>query len=326
MNFRGKNKYLLIIGFLPLFSSAQNLVPNPSFEIHGTCIDPPPNESLQNCDNWFNAVEPLTTVDWYSTCYPSGSFYLLPNLFFGFSYPHSGEAMIGLVPYSNITGIGEAVGIRLSAPMKADSAYCFGFWLKNGRSHGNTYSVREFDVAFVNDTTNIHDNAAVSSYVTVSNSIDDGNWNFLSGYYIAKGGEEFMLTGTFSPVPNYFMADPITTPENCLSYYFDDFSVQSCNKDSILSVVLELPNIFTPNGDQTNDLYLIQQNNISSLEIQIFNRWGNLVNSYDGKTAIWNGTDKQGDQLSEGVYFIKALAQTTFGEIITKYGNVELFR
>ena len=326
MLYRGKEILVLFLGFLPLFSAAQNLVPNSGFEEHSTCIDPNPNQSFQNCDDWFNAVQPLSTFDWYSTCYPSSSFYQLPNLFYGFSFPHTGEAMVGFVPYSSFTNIGEAIGVRLSNPLIGDSAYCFSFWIKNSENHGNVYSMREYDIAFLVDTTGIHSNDAISSYITVSNTPDLGDWNLLSGYYIAGGGEEFMLIGSFNSSPDYYMKDPETTPENCLYYYYDDFSVTPCNKDSILSVVLELPNVFTPNGDLDNDSFKIKNLNIASMHIQIFNRWGNLVADYEGLAKEWVGTDQQGALVSEGVYFVKVIAQTTFGEIITRYGDVQLFR
>ncbi|HMG16172.1 MAG TPA: gliding motility-associated C-terminal domain-containing protein, partial [Saprospiraceae bacterium] len=65
-----------------------------------------------------------------------------------------------------------------------------------------------------------------------------------------------------------------------------------------------LPNTFTPNGDNKNDLYKPRfKRFISSIEIQIFNRWGGLVYKGTNPDINWNGTDLQGKPLDEGVYY-----------------------
>lgn len=317
MIYRGRT-LLMVMGFLPLFSSAQNLVPNPGFEMHATCIDPLPNESLQNCDEWFNAVEPLATVDWYATCYPSGSFYLLPNLFYGSSFPQSGNAMVGFGPYSSITDIGECMGVRLTQPLQKDSAYCFGFWLKNSHNHNAVYSMHSFDVAFINDTTGINERTDVTSYTKLPNSIDNGEWNYLSSYYVANGGEQYMLIGVFDAVPDYYTQHPQSTPENRMYYYLDDVNVNPCSKDSIFQVVLELPNVITSNGDHVNDSYEIRHHNIKTMQVAVLNRWGVVVQEYDGLTYTWDGTDRSGTLVSDGVYFVKVVAESNFGEVFTK--------
>lgn len=66
----------------------------------------------------------------------------------------------------------------------------------------------------------------------------------------------------------------------------------------------KLPNTFTPNGDGHNDLfkpypYLF----IDRINMKIYNRWGNLVFTTKDPDINWNGTDLNGSQLSNGVYY-----------------------
>lgn len=67
----------------------------------------------------------------------------------------------------------------------------------------------------------------------------------------------------------------------------------------------ELPNVFTPNGDNANDLFVPFPGwrFIDRVDFQVFNRWGNLVFSTIDPALNWNGTDQQGKALSEGTYF-----------------------
>lgn len=62
------------------------------------------------------------------------------------------------------------------------------------------------------------------------------------------------------------------------------------------------------------------------MKVCIFNRWGNLILEYDGLTSSWNGTDQSCSILEDGVYFVKVIAETTFGELLSKQEFIHLFR
>lgn len=67
--------------------------------------------------------------------------------------------------------------------------------------------------------------------------------------------------------------------------------------------IVKMPNIFTPNNDGFNDLFkplLIQ--NIKSMEVTIFNRWGNVVFHNKGMDIFWDGKHNK-LKCSEGTYF-----------------------
>ncbi len=68
---------------------------------------------------------------------------------------------------------------------------------------------------------------------------------------------------------------------------------------------LNFPNVFTPNGDNINDKFKLI-GKISPCfdgEIIIYNRWG--IKVYEGNSIdfAWDGTDGNGNNVAEGVYF-----------------------
>lgn len=73
------------------------------------------------------------------------------------------------------------------------------------------------------------------------------------------------------------------------------------------SLLLNIPNVITPNNDQINDVFTIQSNMDVSAHVYIFNRWGNNIVEFhglllQGETYIWDGKEGQ-NKVSEGTYF-----------------------
>jgi gliding motility-associated-like protein len=81
----------------------------------------------------------------------------------------------------------------------------------------------------------------------------------------------------------------------------DTFSLQISVFDTL---ILQIPNIFTPNNDGVNDFYSITSNLAVNYECIIFNRWGNVVASKKNTFTpgipelIWDGKDA-----TDGTYF-----------------------
>jgi gliding motility-associated-like protein len=67
----------------------------------------------------------------------------------------------------------------------------------------------------------------------------------------------------------------------------------------------ELPNVVTINGDGVNDFYkAIKVKQIKNIDLNIYNRWGQLVYHTDDPYFKWDGTVIQTKMLSsEGTYF-----------------------
>jgi gliding motility-associated-like protein len=68
----------------------------------------------------------------------------------------------------------------------------------------------------------------------------------------------------------------------------------------------ELPNTFTPNGDNNNDLFTPRQpyRFISRVEFKVFSRWGEKVFETTDPALNWNGKEQQTQRdLPDGVYY-----------------------
>ena len=69
-----------------------------------------------------------------------------------------------------------------------------------------------------------------------------------------------------------------------------------CFADGYLVVVIDelknvfIPNAFTPNGDGYNDVFSIFGDHFFEAEMQIFNRWGELVHYEKSASPQWDGT------------------------------------
>jgi gliding motility-associated-like protein len=66
-----------------------------------------------------------------------------------------------------------------------------------------------------------------------------------------------------------------------------------------------LPNVFTPNGDGSNDLFMpFPYNFVEKINIEIFNRWGNLIFTTTDPDILWDGTSElTGKPCPDGVYY-----------------------
>jgi gliding motility-associated-like protein len=90
-----------------------------------------------------------------------------------------------------------------------------------------------------------------------------------------------------------------------------------------------LPNIFTPNGDESNDIMHLSLVNAKRVYVEILNRWGNLVGVIDSVDPNdgWDGLDmKSNKPVSDGVYFYKYEIEDMNGEVITGHHFIHLNR
>jgi gliding motility-associated-like protein len=72
--------------------------------------------------------------------------------------------------------------------------------------------------------------------------------------------------------------------------------IDSCN-------FYEIPNVFTPNGDDINDRLIAKTSGlVEKIDFKLFNRNGLLIFSTDKPKIDWDGTYK-GKIVSPGVYF-----------------------
>jgi len=86
-----------------------------------------------------------------------------------------------------------------------------------------------------------------------------------------------------------------------------------------------LPNSFSPNGDNNNDVLLVRGSGIKSIKLFIYNRWGEKVfETYDIKKD-WDGTYR-GKSLNPTVFAWYAEVEFINNELIYRKGNVTLIK
>ncbi|MEQ8623672.1 MAG: PKD domain-containing protein [Vicingaceae bacterium] len=80
--------------------------------------------------------------------------------------------------------------------------------------------------------------------------------------------------------------------------------------DFVKRLLLETPNVFTPNGDGVNDLFdpahKFKGKPLGCIDFggfQIFNRWGKLVFETKLEDKSWDGSTEDGKPAKEGTYF-----------------------
>jgi gliding motility-associated-like protein len=155
----------------------------------------------------------------------------------------------------------------------------------------------------------------------INNSLDATNyiWNFGNGATSNVTNTD-MASTQFSSVGTYAVT----------LYAFNgqciDSITQTINVLPIPPGEVFVPNVFSPNGDELNDLWMIQTKNMESIEVVIVNRWGNVMTTITDINGSWDGKTKSGNDASEGVYFYKYKAKALNGEDFEGQGFLTIIR
>jgi gliding motility-associated-like protein len=170
-------------------------------------------------------------------------------------------------------------------------------------------------------------------HATPSDSINLGDSTLL-GYTLT--GNVGTFSNLWSPATTLSCTDcvtPVAAPYANTLYHIQVKNDLGCvATDSVMIYVIPnydiyIPNAFTPNGDAVNDLFQIYGNikALKFLEIQIFNRWGEVVFKSNDLNFYWDGTYK--GVLQEPGIFVWQLDLTFInGHDVNKKGSLTLIR
>lgn len=90
---------------------------------------------------------------------------------------------------------------------------------------------------------------------------------------------------------------------------------------------INIPNVFTPNGDGKNDEFKIEIVGYKKYSLIIWNRWGNTIFESDNAEKMWNGkTNNDGAENPAGTYYYLFTYQLRGGEEKTVRGSITLIR
>jgi len=107
------------------------------------------------------------------------------------------------------------------------------------------------------------------------------------------------------------------TFKNCRTIYIYEIN---CKEPNIF-----LPNAFTPNGDNENDVLFIRGKFLEKISLKIYDRWGELVFETDKQSIGWDGTFK-GRLVEPAVYVFHLNVTCIDGQEYFKKGNVTVIR
>jgi gliding motility-associated-like protein len=88
---------------------------------------------------------------------------------------------------------------------------------------------------------------------------------------------------------------------------------------------VEVPNVFSPNGDGINEMFSLIISNAKSIEAIIIDRWGNKILQTTDFKFVWDGTHK-GQLVSAGAYPYVLDVFYFDGKQENKSGNITVIR
>jgi gliding motility-associated-like protein len=124
----------------------------------------------------------------------------------------------------------------------------------------------------------------------------------------------------------------IASPQSSTTYTVTGTDSIGCPYIRVVNVLIDIicnelfvPDIFSPNGigNPENEKLCVYSNCIKSMNLGIYNRWGELIFSTDSQNDCWDGTHK-GVPVMTGVYSYRLFVEQFDGEKIERTGNITL--
>ena len=140
-------------------------------------------------------------------------------------------------------------------------------------------------------------------------------------YNFGDGGSSSNSDGeyTFSDGGLFQVVQTVVNAAGCTSTATGEVAVSGS--------VFYAPNAFTPNNDGVNDVWLPVALGVTSYELQIFNRWGELVWESMDPTEPWLGSTTIGSHyLTDGLYHYQAKIEDQLRYPRSYAGSIQLLR
>ncbi|MBI4947531.1 MAG: gliding motility-associated C-terminal domain-containing protein [Bacteroidetes bacterium] len=150
-----------------------------------------------------------------------------------------------------------------------------------------------------------------SLHVVISAHVYPSGYN-INPHGSADGSITLEVTGGTSPY-TYLWSNKSTTQnlENIPAMHYSVLVSDNHGCTYIVSMtlteplVLEMPTGYSPNGDGMNDYFVVHGLEIYPINnIEVYNRWGNIVFLKENYMNEWNGHNNNGDDLPDATYFV----------------------
>lgn len=195
--------------------------------------------------------------------------------------------------------------------------------------HSTTYQVEVIDKYGCTDVAIVVVNVYPNPYV------------YTSPDYFGFVGDEVQLNatgsssgGSYTWYPEDYLScsncsNPIASAPKTTAYQVVFIDENGCKATDDVLVSFEslvyVPNTFTPDGDEFNNVFVVQGGNITKFKILIFNRWGELLFESHDIHVGWDGT-YGGRMCQDGTYIWKVRYEDLEGEPHVLVGHVNLIR
>lgn len=235
-----------------------------------------------------NALPALVSISGDSTC-TGGALVLTAN--------YGGNASVNWYSDPLLTTLVQSGSATYSPTLTASGTYTF---YAQGTLNGCTSTVTPVIAGYYNVQ------AVAGANVNTGNAPLNVSFNSNGSTVPAQYGWVFGDgTGTSQPDPSHIFNNGgtytvVLTVTDATSGCMDTASVIIKVDDDLVVVV---PNVFTPNGDGVNDQFHLQTSGAKSAEGYIYNRWGQLLFSWDALNSAWDGKAADGQTCPDATYY-----------------------
>jgi len=220
-------RYFNIIIYLLLFvvTKAQNLVPNPSFELHSSC--PNAGGQISFANSW-TGPGTSNTPDYFNSCATNIGVSVPYRSVYDYQNASSGNAYVGIWTFSTLGFIRETIQSQLTQTLSLNSYYYFK--MKINLHNYARFAINNIGAIITTNTTiplynsNINTTSVLYKY---NNPIitDTLNWINIEAIYKAFGGEKYLSISNF--ISNNYTDTISVSSYYPYSYYFiDDVSLE----------------------------------------------------------------------------------------------------
>ena len=218
--------------FMPAMAYCQNLIRNPGFEQNNGCPNRPGQINLASF--WFSPN--VATPDYFNDC-STGLDYGTEFNKKGGQIPHSGHGYAGMqFYYLNRNEFFEYIQTQLTTKLVSGQFYCIKAYVSLGKAD---YSFMELGALLsVNEVKSSDSHKLKLPFTPLGNGqylTDQDQWSCISGLYKAKGNEQLLTIGDFSPKDEFWNIHTRSATDSLLKscfYFIDDVSIEAVTDSS----------------------------------------------------------------------------------------------
>ncbi len=140
-------------------------------------------------------------------------------------------------------------------------------------------------------------------------------------YYMSDGGQSDSCDFHYSwtEAGTHTITHVVTSPQGCTATATGEVSIQG--------YTFYAPTSFSPNDDGLNDFWQPKTTGISSFNISIYNRWGDLVYSSSDVDRPWMGQVGEGQYYApNGIYYYRVLLEDLLSQKHEYQGSFTIIR